>query len=226
MSLASRLSANFEPSVRGRGQNYYWGGQVRIRRGSPTELTARVDGERTYNVELGYEDGWLDVYCECPYFEGEGLCKHLWAAILAADDYGHLRAASSAKQLRIGDSEAGAAAESEFQLQPPGPRLAPPKPAPPPEWKKRLAELGLDRHGPRRDRAIWPAGRQIVYVVDALSSQSSGNPVISLWARSPKQAGGWGVPTELKLTRSQVEHLPDPLDRDILTRLDSVKHYS
>jgi superfamily II DNA or RNA helicase len=226
MSLASRLSANFEPSVRSRGQNYYWGGQVRIRRGSPTELTARVDGERTYNVAIEYSGGWLDVDCDCPYFEGQGLCKHLWAAILAADDFGYLRSAARAERLKIGNGEAGPETESGVEPDPPRPRLVPQRPPAPPEWKKRLAEVGLDRYGSRRERAVWPAGRQILYVIDTSSSQSSGNPVISLWSRAPKQNGDWSVPSELKLTRSQVEHLPDPVDRDILTRIDSVKHYS
>ncbi|CAN5285241.1 hypothetical protein BH18ACI2_BH18ACI2_20590 [soil metagenome] len=41
----------------------------------------------------------LFVTCTCPYYEMEGLCKHLWATLLIADKKGYLSAAANQSKL-------------------------------------------------------------------------------------------------------------------------------
>jgi uncharacterized Zn finger protein len=67
------------------------GKQVKIRMGSPTEVSALVQGSELYNVSLKWSNGKLKVGCDCPFFEEHGnLCKHIWATIQEADEQGHL----------------------------------------------------------------------------------------------------------------------------------------
>src|SRR3981081_4166459 len=88
MSLSRRLAHEFDPSVRQRGLAYYLRRLVRIRHGSESEVDARVAGSREYDVMLGLEGHVLRMWCDCAYFDSSGPCKHLWAAILAAESRG------------------------------------------------------------------------------------------------------------------------------------------
>src|SRR5438128_2650463 len=85
MKLASALSSDFDDGVRSRGASYYRSGAVRIQAGSASEVEARVRGSRVYDVEISWDGKMLTLFCDCPYFESGGPCKHLWATILASD---------------------------------------------------------------------------------------------------------------------------------------------
>jgi uncharacterized Zn finger protein len=85
MKLASALSSDFDADVRSRGASYYRSGAVRIQSGSASEVEARVRGSRVYDVEISWDGAMLTLFCDCPYFESGGPCKHLWATILASD---------------------------------------------------------------------------------------------------------------------------------------------
>jgi len=45
-----------------------------------------------YDVRLKKHDQGLEVWCDCPYFEDYGPCKHLWTAMLEADRDDNIRA--------------------------------------------------------------------------------------------------------------------------------------
>src|SRR5258708_11976081 len=94
MNLSKRLTGDFSATVRNRGRNYYWQGRVSIRHASNSQVDAHVRGSRNYEVSLDWEDGVLAASCDCAHFESEP-CKHLWAAILAADARGYLSAVSA-----------------------------------------------------------------------------------------------------------------------------------
>src|SRR6266404_5436052 len=100
MSLSARLTEDFSANVRKRGEQYHLDGRVRIQRGSESELCASVHGSQTYDVRLNFSNELLSVWCECPYFGETGSpCKHVWAAIVAADKRGYLCAPASAPSL-------------------------------------------------------------------------------------------------------------------------------
>ena len=182
-NLATRLAGEFDAAVRKRGQNYYWQGHVRVKSGTDSLVEAHVRGSRNYEVSLRWENGDLTAFCQCPYFDSNGACKHLWATILAADARGFLRDAAAAAELSINyedddsldddpdyyeDEEA-----SGFQLRPPrvaAPPKAPALPPPPPSWRNQIAEIAEKPGGMPQYSSEWPAKRQILYIVDFAGS--------------------------------------------------------
>ncbi len=90
MSLAQLATSAFSKAVINRGRNYFFQRRVQFTEKSPDRALARVRGSGgNYVVELDAQmlsDGALGTSCTCPYFDGGGYCKHIWAAILAADE--------------------------------------------------------------------------------------------------------------------------------------------
>src|ERR1700722_19119400 len=101
MNLSKKLADEFEPSVRSRGVDYYLRRQVHLDGGSNTQAYAHVKGTRQYQTSLEWEDGTLYAICDCPFFDSDGPCKHLWATILAAESHGHLADAASAPTVEM-----------------------------------------------------------------------------------------------------------------------------
>ena len=229
MNLASILSDDFDSSIRNRGKIYYWQSRVRIRRGTDREVQASVRGSRTYDVNLDWADGTLSLDCDCDYFDTIGPCKHLWATVLAADAKGYLAQAKGAFRVVRDYSEedpggavgsdgevaaGGNAATQSGELMPqPAADSAPKTPA----W---MSDLNLIASRSLMDEApeIWPAKREIVYVVDGPASRTAHNLVLGLGSHDRKMDGGWTVFTPLTLKRQQVFHLPSP-DREIVAAL-------
>src|SRR5207253_23150 len=59
--------------------------------GDAYEVTARVRGSSNYEVNAYRDEDALVVYCSCSLFERTRTpCKHLWAALLAAEARGLL----------------------------------------------------------------------------------------------------------------------------------------
>src|SRR5258708_30573421 len=98
--LPSILAKGFTATAKDRGDEYFKGKRVQIRKGSPTEVRAMVQGTDLYNVSLKWLDGNLAAGCDCTYFEEHGnLCKHIWATILEADEQGHLCGVASGRPM-------------------------------------------------------------------------------------------------------------------------------
>lgn len=90
-ALYSLLSKSFPPGVRSRGAEVYSLGKVRVISGTAWEVEAKVQGSELYTVRLRLLNNEVHVSCTCPYYEGTGPCKHLWATILHAESAGLLR---------------------------------------------------------------------------------------------------------------------------------------
>lgn len=232
MKLVPLLAGSFTSTVRARGLDYKRQRLVRITHGTPTELTARVRGTENYDVWLSLSGSTLHSSCECPYFHDQGLCKHLWAAILAADEQGYLTdAAALGNRLKLLDDPAGEDDLADFfepePLRPPARPVAqaPPKPS---AWRKQLDEindLAVLRDQPIRD---WPDTRRILYVVDISSTLQSGTLTLSLLMQDRKAKGeGWNKHKEIKLPRRAIPHLPDSIDRELLAMITGGRqHFS
>src|SRR5260370_11411955 len=197
MNLSKRLTGDFSATVRNRGRNYYWQGRVSIRHASNSQVDALVRGSRSYEVSLDWEDGMLAASCDCAHFESEP-CKHLWAAILAAEARGHLSAASAADVVLdcVG-----------IEKRPP---VAVPKPAPPPAWKNHI--IGIASRGLQAARLAdeWPGRREILYVVDVPGSASPGSVVLKLPIPDRKADGVYARVTPLTLNPTPLAPLPLP----------------
>jgi superfamily II DNA or RNA helicase len=90
--ILADLIDEFPATIRGRGAHYYRTGAARITASSADSVSAVVSGSRRYDVGIEVQNKRLLLFCSCPYFFSDGPCKHLWAAALAADKAGLLRA--------------------------------------------------------------------------------------------------------------------------------------
>ncbi|GAB6038033.1 hypothetical protein JCM15519_25920 [Fundidesulfovibrio butyratiphilus] len=84
----ARYAHMFPPTIRKRGEEYFRLGRVSLEKANPRTIAATVEGSEEYLVDLA-DDGrsgrGARASCECSHFMSGHLCKHLWAAILAAD---------------------------------------------------------------------------------------------------------------------------------------------
>jgi len=226
--LASKLAHFFPPGIRNRGQVYYRQGAVRIRNGSPNRVKAQVVGSGRYEVELDWENGILDVFCTCPYFDSDGLCKHLWAVVVASDSCGYLSAATTVREVRYADEDDGDDDDFDSALwtvrSRPVPQLVPPRTTPPPlpAWKARIADVGRETIPTARE---WPAKREILYMVELQSSLASGQPVFSFVTRERRKNGDFSKPVPLRLDRRDIPGLPRAEDREILSAISGASEY-
>src|SRR5262245_16037710 len=86
MSISQELSSDFSSIIRSRGSDYFQSKFVKILHGDEWMVVANVLGDKGYRVQISRDNESVYVFCECPYYESEGPCKHLWATILAADE--------------------------------------------------------------------------------------------------------------------------------------------
>lgn len=75
-------ASNFDSQILSRGLDYYSANRVKITGFSQSVIEAQVDGSRVYDVLITFKDSTItSMFCDCPYYQGHGLCKHL-AAVL------------------------------------------------------------------------------------------------------------------------------------------------
>ncbi len=88
ISLSKALQSEFEKTIRQRGLNYFQRQLVKIKKADQWSFTATVHGSSKYDVSLTRDDdGVITAACSCPYVgSSHEPCKHLYAAVLAADD--------------------------------------------------------------------------------------------------------------------------------------------
>jgi len=234
--IAPKLAPLFPNSVRSRGLDYFRQGRVKLLTGSDQSTSAVVRGSDRYEVDLAWEAGELSVYCTCPYLYSDGLCKHIWAAVLAAENHGYLKGIGTVKEVSIFDGdddedegdldfdEEEDEQEDSAQLTFDALRRRPPALPPPPRqptWKTRLAAIAP---APPQTRG-WPPAREILYLVDLTASITAGHPVLCLRARDRKANGGYSKLSPLRLQRADIALPPLAADREILSAIAGANEY-
>lgn len=74
------------PWILERGRDYFQSGSVSDLEVSDSLITAQVTGSEDYTVEIHVSDGFpADMFCSCPYADGGENCKHMAAALFAAE---------------------------------------------------------------------------------------------------------------------------------------------
>ena len=210
-TLTALLARDFSAEVRHRGLEYFRARRVKVLRGDEAAVTAIVRGTAAYEVSMRYAVGALYVSCDCPYFESNSSCKHLWAVILTAEKEGYLRAASRMSRLIMLDDEGDEIEEEDFSLTPP--------PNAGSSWRRRVTgilEQGSEQQRPHR---AWPADSEVLYALDVQASRNAGGLVITLHVQAPKSNGEWGKPKDLSLRLGDLGSVPDGEDREILAQL-------
>ena len=219
MKLSKRLEGEFSAAIRQRGLTYYWQHLIRIRSGDARQVQAEVTGTERYGVTLHWDAPFLTVWCDCPHFEGEGPCKHLWATILAAEAQNYLAEAVSSPELILDD---GMSSYEEIPLEeeedPLPPVKATAKNVEPAAWKQELNSLLMTKVMRERLSDTWPAKREIVYQVDVQASLVAGGLVLALETRDRKSDGTYGAPNRASIKRGHLRNMP-PADRNILSLL-------
>jgi superfamily II DNA or RNA helicase len=235
MSLARALSWRVPANVRDRGAEIHRNGLVRLAACTSQRVAAEVTGTEGYAVTLEREGRRLWAKCTCPYFRDQGEpCKHIWATILAADGEGGLRGPRGGvpKELVVRGvddwlNDPFEDGEDDFEdlddwLEKEAPTKAkasaaapprPPSPAPnAPAWREVLAPLVAPSYHPVRRE-------EIVYVIDLPVTLQRKELTLDVLTFRRKKDGTPGAHRQLRITRSQVQSLSDPADREALTLL-------
>lgn len=247
MYLTNRFSSSFEKRVRSRGQAYFEGRCVDIVEGSKEIVRAVVRGSYEYDVSLKIKGRDLLAACTCPYYDND-LCKHIWATMLAAEHKGYLtgtdrmptRLVMSDEDLdgeedgydgedgydddgEDGDYEGERpTTPNQLKAQPSAKpwQQRPHSPDPkPPVWQQQLESVSRSMRAFTDEQTrLWPATRELFYIVDVRSTLSGSGLAISLGYREIKRNGEWGKIRTTALPTIRVAQLPEP-DRQIVALL-------
>jgi SNF2-related domain/Helicase conserved C-terminal domain/Bacterial SNF2 helicase associated/SWIM zinc finger len=251
--LTSRLASQVPQDTKNGGLQYYQKGAVTVLDGDQEFVDATVRGSRTdYDVTLERKKKSIKAWCSCPYCDGTlQPCKHIWAAVLAAEARGWLRGSagidptSLAVDQRLGgdyyddeddwddggwgeetsdDRDAPAASFKHTPSFPPRGGVKRTKAARPASWKQSLKNLrdGMERDA-LPDRDAWPAGRQIVYILDVPQTLTGQGLTLDVSHRQVKKDGEWSKPKSQRISLKQIAKLPDADDRHILALLVGAK---
>ncbi|MEO7804326.1 MAG: DEAD/DEAH box helicase [Actinomycetota bacterium] len=199
MRLSESFSHQVPASIRERGRKYDRDGSVVIMKGDSSEVQAFVFGGSRYTVSLALSEDQLAVSCTCPYFEGSGggICKHIWATLLAGEARGYLRDYHDVN-------------EDMSQQQTP-------TRSNPSFWSTRLnAIAGAKDDG---DRKQSPDRREILYIFNVNETRSSGGLKLDVVYRDLKRDGSWSKLKSQQIKAQLIRQLDDANDRQILSMI-------
>lgn len=154
-----------------------------------TGFRAIAEGTDIYEVELTK----LGLFCECPYFLDEGICKHGYALLLAID-------ASSRSRLTAPSKASSAVVRRE-------------------NWRGLLDRAWDDEDLTARLGEDIRLGEHLVYRISPPPSTVHHALEIEIYCRERKKNGDFTVPKPIKFRRIDQERLPDAADRDIMADL-------
>src|SRR3972149_7626899 len=170
--LSEKILKQVDTISRERGKLYFLAGAVKRIEGDAWSVAARVQGSHLYGVRIGFADDFLEVNCSCPFFDRDLVtCKHIWAAVLAAEREGFLKGPASRAELDLIETYDG---DDEFADEI-GQDRRPPKEPPPPSWKQQLLTLrGAMGSAEARMAGMAPPGREMLYLIDARETLEQG----------------------------------------------------
>jgi len=202
MPIPPEISATFPSDTRDRGQQYFRRGVVRITSVDERGIGASVRGSETYQVQLSQDAKGEFVHeCSCPAWASYGVCKHVWATLLAAD----------AQRLLRFDGLPRTRARGPGAVKPP--ELS---------WKRKLRRIRdrIPPFDPITSESKFPSDRRIVYVVDLPATRLyQRGLVIDLATQRRGPNGEWGTPKQFSLREDQWADAPDAVDRQIAQML-------
>lgn len=219
-SLALALQNDFSRPTREKGEDYFYNGAVSSIAGTKDEVTATVWGTRPYQVRIEREKEGFIGSCDCPYFQDRFVvCKHIWAVVRAADSRGFLQPIDANpwiepvdENLVAGDGEDDASVDRARPGEVPAPPRQP--------WEQVLAGvLGQLDATDALPQVARVASMQLLYVLDRESTLRGSGVAVQLLGRTRKKNGEWGKPQPAAVNTLEVEHLPVPIDREILALL-------
>jgi superfamily II DNA or RNA helicase len=238
------LQSDFSPRIRQKGKDYFKSKAVDLSDFRDGSIRAKVQGSMTYAVKIDFEDDDVSYSCSCPFFDDRGVpCKHIWATLLAADERGLLPDSEFAppedlveeddddldppwrqqkKTVKIGDRTLTLLNLRDDQFP-----SAPVRSTRHAVWRRRLAEIKnfyLEQED-EGEPILWPADKQVLYVIDGEESWDRLALCIELCTRQAGKGNDGNLvrknatPKRLRLMRSQVHALPEAEDRQLIRTL-------
>ncbi|MFN0106473.1 MAG: SNF2-related protein [Bryobacteraceae bacterium] len=179
----------FPPHIKERGRQILSDGLLDPVVVEESGFSSIAHGERDYGVAI-YNS---DLICECPYYEDTGVCKHIYALLLAIDS------------MPRNDSHS-----------PLAPRVAPALRA---NWQP-IIESAISEEDPEpRFGDDSRFGEHLIYRLSQPPSAVHHAMEIEIFFRDRKKNGELSVPKPARIRRSDIERLPDAEDRAILAEL-------
>src|SRR6478735_5888218 len=214
--LAQYLTTSVPHVIRAKGARYHHQGAVVAISGGEWSAHAVVRGGRNYRVEIARDRETFRASCDCAYFTDRGeVCKHIWAAIIEADERG----------LLSGDGSLSDEAFLQADFSQTDKRRRPTVPMPlqkaqPPAWQRFLTDLQGRIDASER---AFPVRRfldgELLYTVDVTQTQVGRGLVLHVLHRQRKKNGEWAKPKPAAVAATEVDALPDADDREIHTSL-------
>ena len=237
MTLTELLEGKFRADLRFRGETYVKAERVSLIRITPDQVFGIVQDSVEYETQLSRHDSGLKMYCTCEPFQRSGVCKHLWATIVAVQESGVVVGAVRPGHVPpfAADSEPALFLDSDLwdddDFDDPGdvynprsqaesngrsavhvkPRLKP--------WESKLQEIKSRMQ--TNEPAAPSAGREreIFYEIDVSESRSVGQLVIQTSQRQRRANGQWGKLKPLKLRANRLDEVEHEDDSKILAYL-------
>jgi hypothetical protein len=216
--LSDELKQKVSPPQKARGRRLFEDFSVDVTKAREGELRAGVDdGRQRYKVKVTWDHAGYEFTCSCG--RDSDVCEHVYAAVLTAredgyfdnangyDDYDDDDDLSYYARANYGGGTLRARAGGAANKKSAGDR-----------WKRALDALALPTND-RPPQSLWPAHRQIAYVIDVEQTLKGKGLVVEVCAREPKQGGQLSKPKAAKIARAELHQLPDPADRLILSML-------
>jgi len=235
MRLSQALAPQVSSRTRSRGAVYFTSGAVSRIDVRDAILQARVTGSQPYDVCLAAAGTLLRASCTCPYYlDRVDICKHVWAALLAAEaqgipliDPGHATNHLTIEPMDLDDpddwygqdEDAWRNADEDSFGTPAANARSERRPrATRPAWQHLLDAIvaAPATAAPARPRL---ASGELLYVIDVEASLAAGEAVIDLMTREQKANGEWGKPRPARVTAADIGTLAPGADRQILERL-------
>ena len=218
--LLEDLAAAVPPRIRDRGDAYYRSGRVRISYGDANETHAEVQGSDVYDVILLRKGRGLEASCTCPFAETE-LCKHIWATLRAALSTGFLQGRDGRRPewLELDPFDDENTEQDDLKSAAAFPQPSAPQ-SQEPGWLNLLEELDrLETSDPIPGPPAAGPVKQILYLLDFAATYERRGLSVRVLRRNLKANGQWAQPKPCSLTRDEIDALPDPDDRRILSLL-------
>lgn len=237
-SLADRCQRAFSQRVWQAARFYCAIGRVTITAVDEAGLDAEVKGSSPVPYELlldwseSAHDRALRASCTCPRFGDGHFCKHIAAALLAADRQrvAHLPPGSghlSLKRLDFDDDDwefeplLGDDHEAIAERPSSSRRRANPAPrdsaAPQTNWRKQL--LLLSSPPAPATEASTPIQDQLLYHINLFQMSGTGRLVVDFWRRRCPKDGRTHRISTWNVTASDLIRLTDPNDRELLSMM-------
>jgi superfamily II DNA or RNA helicase len=223
--------------IRDRGRKYFTDNTVKILYADDEFVSAQVTGSREYTIDLERFEQELIYSCDCPYFEEHfDVCKHVWATILELEKSGHLQQWKELFPRNLvpactDDERPDANHMYRFDEKPgfvdrsitdAARSISARSISSCNNWKEVLEKIAWSHDG-KEPSAPWPSNREIIYTLERSHRFSDTTLVIQAHFRDRRKNGEWSKLKPFSFSFDAIPELPDPVDRDIITRLNGVR---